>query len=324
MEGHGLVQRPFTLVETEILLSNVAVRIRDLTKKFGDRVAVDIHHLDLAKGGCCGLIGPNGAGKTTLVKLIAGLLEPTTVGELAVLGCPSARLRRQERREIGLVTDASQLYGTLTVLENLTYMARLYGVPKRERDGVIAQALEVCSMTQRRHDRVNTLSTGLKQRANIARALSAQPQLLLLDEPTSGLDPSASQRVYDALVGLQATGISMIICTHVMAEVDDLCDRVLFMNGSRIVSDATPERMRAIAGERVYTIILQEGGDLEDLRRRLAEQGLHRTAVRRSDGQLLISVYGCEDPSVMERLGVDYRKAGATLSDAFVLLEEAS
>lgn len=284
-------------------------------------VAVNVEKLDLAQGGCSGIIGPNGAGKTTLVKLIAGLLEPTSVGRLSVLEHLGARSKR-EGRQIGLVTDASQLYGTLTVLENLGYMSQLYRVPKRERVDLIALALEACSLTDRQNDRVATLSTGLKQRANIARALAGRPQLLLLDEPTSGLDPSASQRVYDALLRLQATGMTMVICTHLMNEVEDLCDRVLFMNEGRVISDATPERMRAIAGEHVYTIAVHADSEVDLLRHQLREQGLSRTAVRRSNGTFVISVYGCADSAVIDHLGLDYQKSGATLSDAFVLLAE--
>ncbi len=301
-------------------MPEIAVSIRSLTKSFGDRVAVEIDALELQKGCFTGLIGPNGAGKTTLVKLIAGLLTPTSVRRLSVLTDESPA--RKRGREIGLVTDASQLYGTLTVWENLNYMARLYHVPKRERANVIEGALEACALTDRQNDRVATLSTGLKQRANIARALAGRPQLLLLDEPTSGLDPSASQRVYDALLKLQATGITMILCSHLMSEVEDLCDRVLFMNGGKIVSDATPERMKQIAGERVYTITVATDREAVELRRKLSDLGLHRTALRRSNGQFLISVYGCSDPSPIDRLGVNYQRTNASLSDAFVLLAD--
>ena len=299
-------------------MSEIAVSIRNLTKSFGERVAVQIDALDLRRDCFTGLIGPNGAGKTTLVKLVAGLLEPTSMGRLSVLGEDSPSKGR--RRDIGLVTDASQLYGTLTVLENLHYMSKLYHVPKRERPDVIEGALEACALVDRRNDRVATLSTGLKQRANIARALAGRPRLLLLDKPTSGLDPAASQRVYEALLKLQATGITMILCSHLMSEVEDLCDRVLFMNGGHIISDATPERMKEIAGERVYTITVGTDGEAVEVRRKLGALGLHRTALRRSNGQFLVSVYECVEPSVIDRLGVDYQRTSASLSDAFVLL----
>lgn len=301
-------------------MTQTAVSIRNLTKRFGERVAVQIDSLDVPEGSCTGVIGPNGAGKTTLVKVIAGLLEPTHVTSLRVFDGTSTP--RGRKNEIGLVTDATQLYGTLTVLENLNYMSQLNRVPKHERGDVIEQALEACSLTNRKNDRVSTLSTGLKQRANIARALAGRPRLLLLDEPTSGLDPSASQRVYDALLRLQATGITMILCSHLMNEIEDLCDRVLFMNDGCVVSDATPEKMKEIAGERVYTISTETDEEATKLRGKLRGLGLTRTATRRSNGQLLISIYGCADASVIDYLDVDYQKTGATLSDAFILLAE--
>gem|GEM_PF-3980954 len=131
---------------------------------------------------------------------------------------------------------------------------RLARVSKRERAENLAAALEACALTERADDRVMTLSTGLKQRANITRALAARPELLLLDEPTSGLDPAAAQKVYDTLIDLQTTGITFIICTHLMQEADDLCDRVLFLNTGRILVDGPPDEVRKSAGDIVYTI----------------------------------------------------------------------
>ncbi|MDO5092251.1 MAG: ABC transporter ATP-binding protein [Propionibacteriaceae bacterium] len=298
----------------------MAVKIRELVKRFGDRLVLKIDTLDVSKGACVGVIGPNGAGKTTLIRIIAGLLEPSSVTTLTVLGRSSTARRRGN--EIGLVTDATQLYGTLTVVENLNYMSQLYRVPKRERAYIIDYALEICGLTDRKNDRVITLSTGLKQRANIARALCGRPQLLLLDEPTSGLDPAASQRVYDALLKLQATGITMILCSHLMNEIEDLCNRVLFINGGHIISDATPERMKKIAGELVYTISVETDDVAAKLRGELRDLGLSRTAIRRSNGRILISIYGCKDALVVDALGVEYHKSTATLSDAFILLSE--
>lgn len=314
------------------MTTHSVISIRDLTKQFGERVAVNIPELDIAAGTCTGIIGPNGAGKTTLVKLVAGLLTPTRASRLEVLGSDLTRAAKQTKRvkqtkpakqlsrSIGLVTNAQQLYGTLTVRENLEYMARLSRIPKKERPELIEKALAACALADRQDDKVMTLSTGLKQRANIARALAARPRLLLLDEPTSGLDPAAAQGVYDALLGLQAGGISMILCTHVMNEIDDLCHRVLFMNEGRIITDATPAKMKELAGERVYTITAESEAQVQELRAQLAERGLSHTGIRRSESHFLLSVYGCEDARVIDELGVPYTKAQASLNDAFVLL----
>ncbi|MDY5127327.1 ABC transporter ATP-binding protein [Actinotignum sp. SLA_B059] len=189
---------------------NSVISVRDLRKEFGERVAVNIPELDIAAGTCTGIIGPNGAGKTTLVKLVAGLLTPTRASRLEVLGSDlaraakhnkqtkqsaqttqSAQARQSEQakqlsRSIGLVTNAQQLYGTLTVRENLEYMARLSRIPKKDRAELIAKALDACALADRQHDKVMTLSTGLKQRANIARALAARPGYCFWMSPPAG------------------------------------------------------------------------------------------------------------------------------------------
>ena len=298
-----------------------AVSMRDVVKTFGSTTVLDIPSLDLRPGGVTALIGPNGAGKSTCVKVIAGLWTPTSATHLSVLGVD--RLARRGRRapatDIGIVADSSQLYGTLTVRENLEYMARLYGVPRRDRGAAVGDALAACDLMPRADDRVWTLSTGLKQRANIARALVTRPRLLLLDEPTSGLDPVSVQQVYDALLRLRSSGLTMVICTHVMDEVDDLCDRVVFLKGGRIVADGSADDLRARAGSVVYALRVEDGA-VDAARAALADHGLRRSAVRRTDEGTVLSVFGCDDVAVIDALGYDYARRRSELSDAFLVL----
>ena len=201
-------------------------------------------------------------------------------------------------------------------------MMRLARVSKRERAENLAAALEACALTERADDRVMTLSTGLKQRANIARALAARPELLLLDEPTSGLDPAAAQKVYDTLIDLQTTGITFIICTHLMQEADDLCDRVLFLNTGRILVDGPPDEVRKSAGDIVYTIPANDDADLAAKRGLLRTAGIDRLVTRRVNGRPTLHVYGLADSAAIDVLGMPFEKRPVTLSDAFILLAE--
>ena len=133
------------------------------------------------------------------------------------------------------------LFGLLTVRENLEYVCRLYGIHKAQRTKRINRSMELCNVADRSGDQVWTLSTGLKQRVNIARAMVTNPKLIFLDEPTSGLDPLAANDVYGVIRRLQNSGVTVLLSTHIMTEVNDLCDRALFLSKGRIMADASPE-----------------------------------------------------------------------------------
>lgn len=298
-----------------------AISLRAVTKRFGDNTVLDLPTLDIAENTVTALIGPNGAGKTTFMKIVAGLWMPSGADALRVMGRDLAKsmARSGSGHDVGFVGDASQLYGTLTVRENLEYMARLYGVRSGDREARVVRSLEACGLADRANDRVWTLSTGLKQRANIARALVTRPRLLLLDEPTSGLDPISVQRVYEVLLDLRERGISILFCTHMMQEVDDLCDRVLFLSEGRIIADGTPTELKEHVGVVVYTIPLLDG-QLGDLRQQLLARGVTRVAMKRDGGALTLSVFGCEQPAWLDEMGLDYSRRRADLSDAFLAL----
>lgn len=302
-------------------MSDPIVSLRNVTKSFGRKEVLNVPILDIKGGTVTALIGPNGAGKSTCIKLIAGLWLPTAADRLHVLG--GNQLIKRERRvispRIGIVGDSSQLYGSLSIHENLEYMALLYGLDKDVRSVNITDSLEACGLAQRSNDTVSTLSTGLKQRANIARALVTRPNLLLLDEPTSGLDPVSVQQVYDVIVRLRQRGLTIIICTHIMQEVNDLCDRVIFLDSGVIVADGTPEELRMSVGDIVFTIPCEDE-QVESIRKELDKYGLTRTSIRRLDGKTELSVFGCQDPTIFESLGLNYARRKGELSDAFLLI----
>lgn len=207
-----------------------AVTVRHLSKRFGDRVAVDDVSFEVARGEIFGFLGPNGAGKTTTVRTLGTLIAPTS-GSATVAGIPlSPETGVEIRRRISIVPESPGLYLRLSVLENLECFADLYEVAQpRDR---IDRALTAMDLTARAGDTCGTLSKGLRQRTALARALLSDPEVLFLDEPTSGLDPVATREVHELIVGLRGQGVTTFLTTHRLEEAERLCDRVAILNTS--------------------------------------------------------------------------------------------
>ncbi|HEX6670282.1 MAG TPA: heme ABC exporter ATP-binding protein CcmA [Gemmatimonadales bacterium] len=202
------------------------LRARGLRRSFGRvRVLKDVD-LTLAAGEALAVAGPNGAGKTTLLRLLAGLMRPSG-GEIEVLGRPLRREGPDARRALGLVSHHSLLYDDLTLVENLAFAARLYGLA-RPRETALA-ALEAAGLAGRAHDSPRRLSRGLAQRAAIARALLHRPRILLLDEPFTALDAGSAERLREELRRRLAEGMGLVIVTHHLGEVWEVANRVAVM-----------------------------------------------------------------------------------------------
>ena len=215
---------------------------RSLTKKFGDLTAVDSIDFEVARGESFGFLGPNGAGKTSAMRMI-GAVSPVTDGHLQVLGMDPAVDGPEIRRRLGVVPQEDTLDTELSVAENLLIYGRYFDLPRpliRER---ITELLEFAQLTERRDDKVEPLSGGMKRRLTIARALINQPELLILDEPTTGLDPQARHVLWDRLYRLKQQGVTLIITTHYMDEAEQLCDRLVIMDKGKIVAEGSPRRL---------------------------------------------------------------------------------
>jgi lipooligosaccharide transport system ATP-binding protein len=219
-----------------------AVRAAGLRKSYGGVSAVAGIDFAVAAGECFGFLGPNGAGKTTTMKMIYGLATPGG-GTLEVLGLDVARHPREVKARIGVVPQENNLDSDLRVGENLLVHAGYFGIfgaPARERRD---ELLRSAGLAHRSEDNVRTLSGGMRQRLLIARALVNRPQLVVLDEPTTGLDPAARRSVWDVLSGLREEGVTLLLTTHYMEEAARLCDRLIIMDGGRIVDEGAPEQL---------------------------------------------------------------------------------
>jgi lipooligosaccharide transport system ATP-binding protein len=232
-------------------MSPLAIIARNLSKRFGDVVAVDGIDFEVEAGECFGLLGPNGAGKTTTVRMLHAVV-PITAGELLVLGRRVDREPVAVKRQLGVVPQEENLDPDLTALENLLVFARYFDIPRAEARRRAADLLEFVGLTARAHSPLDELSGGMKRRLLIARALLNQPDLCVLDEPTTGLDPQARHLVWERLRRLKAQGVTQILTTHYMEEAAQLCDRVALLHTGRILRQGRPaDLVRAEIGDEV-------------------------------------------------------------------------
>lgn len=212
-----------------------AIETRDLTRKYGKLTAVEDLNLQVKPGALFGLIGPNGAGKTTSLRMLAGLLEPTS-GEIIINGRVANHDWKELRRQIGYMPDFFGVYEDMLVWEYLDFFARCYGLPKNKQQQVIGELLELVDLAEKRDSYVQTLSRGMRQRLCLAHALVHDPQVLLLDEPASGLDPRARVEMRELLKELGSMGKTILVSSHILTELGELCDSIGIIERGRLVA----------------------------------------------------------------------------------------
>nr|WP_174257302.1 ATP-binding cassette domain-containing protein [Phytoactinopolyspora alkaliphila] len=220
------------------------ISAHQLTKQFGDFTAVGGIDFEVRAGEAFGFLGPNGAGKSSTMRMI-GCVSPPSAGTLRILGLDPAADGPQIRGRLGVVPQRDTLDEELTVRENILVYGRYFGLPRsvvRER---AAELLDFAQLTDRADSIVEPLSGGMKRRLTIARSLVNNPELLLLDEPTTGLDPQARHVLWDRLFRLKRSGVTLVLTTHYMDEAEQLCDRLVVMDGGRIVAEGSPRQLIA-------------------------------------------------------------------------------
>ncbi|MDX9702330.1 MAG: ABC transporter ATP-binding protein [Candidatus Auribacterota bacterium] len=216
---------------------NAVIRTKDLTKIFKDfwgrpRVkAVDNLTLEITKGEVFGLLGPNGSGKSTTLKMLLGLLFPTG-GKIAILGKPVSNVAIKQR--IGFLPEESYLYGYLTAQETLEFYGKLFDIPAKERKKRTDKLLDMVGLGRVGQRPVREFSKGMTRRLGLAQALINDPDLIFLDEPTSGLDPIGTRQIKDLIIELKNNGKTILLCSHLLADVEDVCDRIAILYGGKI------------------------------------------------------------------------------------------
>ena len=225
-----------------------AVSLENVYKVYDKVPVVNDLCFRIEAGEMFGLLGPNGAGKSTTIRMLITLTQPTK-GQIQVAGCDVSRYPEQVKRNIGVVLQQTSVDGDLSVWENMEFHGRMHHISNPKRQKLIDQWLEYVQLSDRKQALVKTLSGGMKRRLQIARALLHQPQVLFLDEPTVGLDPQTRRRLWEIIRDLNRQGMTILLTTHYMEEVEFLCDRIGIMDAGKLIELGTLEQLRSRYGK---------------------------------------------------------------------------
>ena len=249
----------------------IIIQASDLTKFYGEILAIDHINFEVERGEIFGFLGPNGAGKTTTIRILTGLSKPAE-GKASVLGFDVDSEIVEAKRHIGVVPEISNLYDELSAIDNLLFMAQLYGVPRPQRRKRAEELLKIFGLYERKDSPFRTFSRGMKRALTIAAALIHNPAILFLDEPTVGLDVVAARSLRNLITNLHQQGITVFLTTHYLEEADLLCDRIAILVKGRIVKIGTPGALKAEAEEESVIEVSFKGKVselIEDLSNRL-------------------------------------------------------
>jgi lipooligosaccharide transport system ATP-binding protein len=292
------------------------VEAQNLTKTFGDLLAVDGISFHILRGECFGILGPNGAGKTTTIRMIYGF-SPMTGGNLQVFRLTVPEELRAVKSRTGVCPQDNNLDPDLTVAQNLELFARYFDIPKEDARQRTKRLLNFIALEHRKDAKVTELSGGMMRRLVLARALINNPELLILDEPTTGLDPQSRHQVWERLEELRSQGLSILITTHHMDEASRLCDRLVITDYGKILVEGKPmDLIKEYVGRDVIEVAepSKELQDFVDSQRMEHEDLGHR-----------LVIYDREGEKVFRTISTEYSNAGctlrmATLEDVFLKL----
>ncbi|HHV96753.1 MAG TPA: ABC transporter ATP-binding protein [Clostridiaceae bacterium] len=229
--------------------ATVLIRIKNLTKRYSNNIAINNISLDIFKEEIFGFVGPNGAGKSTLVSLLTTLIKPDE-GDIIIKGYSVLNKTSEIRKLIGFVPQDIALYPTLSGYDNLKFWGGIYGLRKQELQDRIEEALSIVGMKERAHDKVEEYSGGMKRRINIAAALLHHPEILIMDEPTVGVDIISRQYIIEAIKNLKKEGRTIIYTSHDIEEMETVCDRIAIMDKGVILKCDTVEKLKTQSKDR--------------------------------------------------------------------------
>ena len=239
------------------------VSVENITKTYGLQKAVDMVSFKVNTGEIVGFLGPNGAGKTTTMKIITCFMAPNE-GDVKVGGISVLENAEEVKKHIGYLPEANPLYKDMPIIDYLQFAAEIQGVPKNMIRSRILEMIQVCGLKNERYKKIGELSKGYQQRVGLAQALIHNPEVLILDEPTSGLDPNQIVEIRELIkkIGREKT---VILCSHILAEVEATCDRILIINSGNIVADGTASTLRKQAQNKEIVKVTIEDGARDDI-----------------------------------------------------------
>lgn len=293
-----------------------AVTTRELTKAFGDFVAVDGLTLSIRPGEVYGFLGPNGAGKSTAIRMLCGILEPTS-GTGTVLGYDLIRETEEIKQRIGYMSQKFSLYEDLTVKENLEFYAGLYSVPRREVRDRVREMVAMAGLAGRERELAANLSGGWKQRLALGCAIISRPALVFLDEPTSGVSPTSRRMFFNIIQGMAAAGTTVMVTTHFMDEAE-YCDRIAFISAGRLMAVDSPDNLkRTVIGGDMVELELPDPMERIDGIERLPY--VRECTVHGPLLHVLLESESCRS-ALMEDTGAEPRPITPSLDDVFIAL----
>src|SRR5690348_9138016 len=245
-----LMTEPEMPIDATARSAEVVLRTHDLSKRYGQRLAVDTLDLEIRRRDILGFLGPNGAGKTTTIRMLLGLITPTT-GSIEILGRNLATQRAHLLPRVGALIEIPALYLYMSGRDNLRAVGTILGGVSAKR---IDEVLDLVGLRDRQRDRVRTYSLGMKQRLGVAMALLQDPEILILDEPANGLDPAGIVEMRDLMHRLSASGKTVLISSHLLSEVQQICTRVAIINLGKLIKESTIEELTSGHGEFAVTL----------------------------------------------------------------------
>ena len=310
------------------------IEVKNISKKYGNFLAVDNISFDIKDGEIVGFLGPNGAGKSTTMNMITGFIEPTK-GEVIVNGYNMSQKPKKAKKEIGYMPENVPLYMDLTVKEFVTYMAELKLMPKKERKEHVKKIIEETGLTDVQNKLIRNLSRGYKQRVSMAGALAGNPKVLILDEPTVGLDPKQITEIRNLIkeLGKEHT---VILSSHILSEVSQICEKVIIINKGKIVAIDTPDRLeqKVQEGQTIIVTVEDTENKIESIKDKVPEIKNIKFIKDNDDGTKQYSIESDSDEDLRKKLFdilpkenitiFELKKAESTLEDAFLKLIDTS
>ena len=308
------------------------IQVENVTKKYGSFVAVNNINFEIEEGEIVGFLGPNGAGKSTTMNMITGFIEPTS-GRIIVDGYDISKKPRKAKRQIGYMPEGVPLYSDLTVKEFVTYMAELKGIPSKEKKEKVKKVLDATGLAEVSNKLTKNLSRGYKQRVSMAGALVGDPKVIILDEPTVGLDPKQVTEIR-ALIKELGKEHTVILSSHILSEVSQICNRVIIINKGEIVAIDTPENLenKVVNENSVYVTVEDPENKMENIKEKL-EKVKEIKLVNENEDKTKKYIIKAENEvdirkEIFETLAkegitiFEMKKADSTLEDAFMKIIE--
>lgn len=306
------------------------IQVENITKKYGSFTAVDNINFEIEEGEIVGFLGPNGAGKSTTMNMITGFIEPTA-GKIIVDGYDISKKPRKAKKQIGYMPEGVPLYSDLTVKEFVTYMAELKGVPKKEKKDKVQKVIEETGLTEVQNKLTRNLSRGYKQRVSMAGALVSNPKVIILDEPTVGLDPKQVTEIR-ALIKELGKDHTVILSSHILSEVSQICNRVIIINNGKIVAIDTPENLekKVVKDNSVYVTVEDQDNKMDTIKDKLPDVQEIKLVSENEDKTKKYMITAAADADLRKSIfeifakeGItifEMKKSDATLEDAFMQL----